>query len=128
MKPGAYDVVIAATRLYGPLIVLFACMLLALGDAGGGVGFVAGLAFALALALYALVFGAAAAKAAFPPLAARLVLALGVIAAAGASGARAFAYAPQLGEAGLFAVTAAGASLVLTACMGRAPTLRDADW
>lgn len=128
MKRGAHVVATAVARLYTPLALVFAFTIIAMRAPGAGVGFVAGLAFALALLLHALVFGAAAAKAAFPPLASRLVMALGLGVALSGAGAPRLPYAPQLIEAGLFAVTIAAASLMIAALFGRLPTLRDAEW
>lgn len=128
MRAGAHEAVISAYRLYGPLIALFGGALLALREAGAGLGFLAGLAVALVLALHILVFGARAARAALPPLAMRALLGLGVCAALAGYGAPAWIYAAQLAEAGLFAATAAAASLILALLCGRAPTLRDEDW
>ncbi|MEZ6024243.1 MAG: MnhB domain-containing protein [Hyphomonadaceae bacterium] len=78
MKPGAQIVLAAAARFYTPLIVLLGLSLLAARAPGGGVGFIAGLAFVAALILHALVFGAAASRAAFPPWIARIALSLGL--------------------------------------------------
>jgi hypothetical protein len=128
MKPGPHDFVLGAARLFAPVIALFAFALLALREAGDGVGLLAGFAFAMALALHALVFGANAARAAFPAVFARLLLGTGLIATLIAAGAPDVAFAAQIGEAGLFASTGAGAALILAVCMARAPTLRDEDW
>ncbi len=127
MKAGAQTVFGAAARLYVPLIALFALALLADRPAGGGIGFVAGLAFGLVLVLHALVFGAAAAQQAFPPVLARLFLALGVIGAVAGAGLPGLAYAPQLVEAGAFMATVSAAALLVQVTFGRAPTLRDAE-
>lgn len=128
MKPGAHVVLRGAARFYTPLVLLLALSFLATRPPGGGVGLIAGLCLALALALHVLVFGAAAARAAWPAPLARALLALGLIAAVAGTGLRGFAYALQLGEVGLFVVTAAGAALALKVLVGRAPTLRDEDW
>ena len=128
MKPGAHIVVVGAARLYAPLILMFALTLLAARAPGSGVGFAMGLAFALGLVLHALVFGAAAMRAACPPVMMRLLLAAGVIAALGGAGTPGLRFSPQAVEAGLALATAAGASVVVTVLFGRAPTLRDADW
>jgi multisubunit Na+/H+ antiporter MnhB subunit len=117
MKSGANVLVAAAARLYVPLIALFALAMLHDRPPGGGVGFVAGAAFGLALVLHALVFGARSARQAFPPAFGRLVLALGIIAWAAGAGLPQFAYAPLLIEGGLFA-------LVVLSIFGRAATLR----
>lgn len=128
MRPAAQIVLVEAARLHGPLLALFAFSLLALRAPGDGVGFVAGLAFALTLALHALVFGAAAARAAFPPTAMRLLLAAGVVIAMAGAALPGFRFAPLLVEGGLFAVTSAAANLIVAVVFGRAPTLRDAEW
>lgn len=128
MKRSTHVVLAAAARLYAPLIVLFAFAVMAMRAPGAGVGFLGGLAFGLALVLHALVFGAGAARAAFPPAAARLVLAGGAVAATLGAGAPGLAYAPQLIEGGLFAATASAAALIISVLFGRLPTLRDAEW
>ena len=122
---GAHIVLAAATRFYMPLIVLFAMTLLVVRPSGSGVGLLAGFAFVLAIIVHALVFGASAARAAAPPFLMRVLMALGVAAATfGATVPRAL-FAPELIEAGLFAVTSAGGALVITVLFGRAPTMRD---
>jgi multisubunit Na+/H+ antiporter MnhB subunit len=126
MKSGANVLVAAAARLYVPLIMLFALAMFQDRPPGSGVGFVAGAAFGLALMLHALVFGAQSARQAFPPVFGRLVLAAGIIAVAAGAGLARFAYAPLLIEGGLFAITCAGAALVVLAVFGRAATLRGA--
>jgi hypothetical protein len=128
MMRSAQIVLLSAARFYTPLIALFAFALPALYAPGAGVGFVVGLALALALALHMIVFGAAAARAAAPPLVARIAVTLGLIAAMGAAGAPGLALSGPLMEGGLFAATAGAASLILNALAGRAPSLRDEDW
>jgi multisubunit Na+/H+ antiporter MnhB subunit len=128
VKPGAEIILVGAARLYAPLIALFALTLLSAYAPGNGVGFVAGLAFALVLVLHALVFGADALRTAFPPVLMRLVLAAGVIAAVIGAGAPGLRFAPQTLEAGLAAATAAACGLIVAVLFGRAPTLRDAEW
>ena len=125
MREGAHPVLAAAARFYTPLIVLFALTLLVLRPAGAGVGLIAGLAFLLAFIVYALVFGAGAARAAAPPLMMRVVVALGFLAALAAAGAPRLIFARELIEAGLFLAMAAGGSLAITVSFGRAPTMRD---
>lgn len=125
MRAGAHVVLRAAAKLHTPLIVLLALSLFVVRAPGGGVGLVAGLAFALALILHALVFGAAAARRAAPPMLARALVGLGLIAAVLGVAAPRLLYAPQIVEAGLFAVTAGALSLVIAVLVGRAPTLRD---
>jgi len=127
MKLGAHVIVAAAARFFAPLIALFALALLSGAAAGGGVGFVAGLAFGLMLLLHALTFGAAAARAAYPTPLARLTLALGVVATGASAGLPGFVYASQAMEAGAFAATIGASALVLQVLFGRAPTLRDGE-
>lgn len=128
MKASANVVLGAAARFYTPLITLFAAILLIGRAAGTGVGFISGLAFTMALAVHALVFGLDAARAALPPIATRLILAVGLVAAFLGVALPRWAFAPQLTEAGLFAVTAAGCGLLLLVLIGRAPTMRDEEW
>lgn len=125
MKVGAHILVVAATRFYLPLIVLFAVGLLVAKPAGAGVGLTAGLVLGLAFALHLLAFGAAAAARAFPPFLARLMLAFGMIATVAGAAISGAPYAVELAEAGLFVVTASGLALILLVLAGRAPTLRD---
>lgn len=120
-------IVAAAARLFTPLMALFAAALLVGGAPGDGVGFVAGLAFGLALMLHALTFGVAAARVALPTPLARLLLALGVVLACVGAGTPGFVFSPQFVEAGAFAATTAGAALSIQVLFGRAPTLRDAE-
>lgn len=128
MMRSAQLVLLDAARFYTPLITLFACALLALYAPGAGVGFVAGLAFALALTLHMIAFGAAAARMAAPPVIARALMSLGLIAAFAAAAAPNFVWSAQTIEGGLFAVTAGASALILSALTGRAPSLRDEDW
>ncbi len=128
MMRAAQILLLSAARYYAPLIALFALALMALYAPGSGVGLLAGLAFALALALHGIVFGADAARAAFPPVIARVLLSLGLIAAIGAAGAPGLGFAAHIMEAGLLAATASASALILVALMGRAPGLRDEDW
>ena len=126
MRPSHLSL-LAAVRLYAPLIVLLALTMLVLRAPGGGVGFVGGIVFAIALVAHALVFGAAEARKALPPTIARALLASGlipvVVGALGVGGA----LAPRIGEAGLFLVTVSALHLVFAVLFGRAPTLRDGD-
>ncbi|MGE0530134.1 MAG: MnhB domain-containing protein [Hyphomonadaceae bacterium] len=125
---GAQVVVVAAARLFTPLMALFAMALLAMRAAGDGVGFVAGLAFGLLLVLHALTFGAEASRIAFPPPMARVFLALGLAGVCAGAGLPEFLYAAQLIEAGAFALTVSGGALIVQTLFGRAPTLRDGEW
>jgi hypothetical protein len=124
MKGGVDAVALASARFMTPAIALFALALLARDAPGDGVGALAGLAFALLIAVHALVYGARAARTALPPAAARLLFAAGI---AGVFGADLTARSAQVAEAGLFLIGAAGASLVLFVLIARAPTLRDAE-
>lgn len=126
MRPSHLSL-LAAVRLYAPLIVLLALTMLVLRAPGGGVGFVAGIVIAMALVAHALVFGAAEARRSFPPFAARLVLAGGLIAVVASTLGAGGAFAARIGEAGSLLVTIAGLHLVFTVLFGRAPTLRDGD-
>jgi hypothetical protein len=128
MRPGEHVVLRAAAKLYAPLIALFAAALLATRNPGEGVGFIAALALALALSLHVIVFGAEAARAAFPGWAARACLSLGLLAVLLGAGAKGWVYAPMALEAGLFLTTLAGASFIIAGLVGRAPTLRDESW
>jgi multisubunit Na+/H+ antiporter MnhB subunit len=128
MKPVSHHVPVAAAHLYLPLMALFALSLFVTRAPGGGVGLLAGILFALAFGLHALVFGARAARLAFPPFGARLGLAIGLLVGLTGAAAPSLAIAVQLAELGLFLTTASGAALTLTVLMGRAPTLNDEDW
>ncbi len=128
MMRSAQIVLLGVARFYIPLIALFACALLVLYTPGAGVGFAAGLAFALALALHMIAFGAAAARMAAPPVIARVLISLGLSAAFAAAAAPGFVFAAQAMEGGLFAVTAGASALILSALTGRAPSLSDEDW
>ncbi len=128
MKPGEHLTLRIAAKLYAPLALLFAASLIALYDAGSGVGFIAALAASLALVLHVLVFGAAASRAALSPTIARMLLGLGVVVAVASAGAPRWAFASQAMEAGLFLATFGAIALVLSALIGRAPTLRDEEW
>lgn len=123
MSVAPHAIVRDAARLYTPLIVLFSASLLFERAPGAGVGFVAGLAFSLILALHALIFGADAARAAAPPLLTRALLAAGVLVSFVGAGAPGLRFSPQLIEAGAFVATSSAASLFLVSLMGRAATL-----
>jgi hypothetical protein len=126
MKPLAHAALLVGARFYAPLILLLAFMLLATRNAGAGIGFVAGVVAAMALLIQALVFGGAAARRAFPPILARALLLIGLVAVLfGHSGAG--PYQAQLAEAGLFAVTVSAASVVSAVLIGRAPTMRNEE-
>jgi multisubunit Na+/H+ antiporter MnhB subunit len=128
VRPGAHISAIAASRFCAPLIALFASLLLAGGVTGSGVGFAAGLAFALVIVLHALVFGAGAASQALAPPLARVLLALGVAASVAGGGLQGWRYAPQIMEAGVFVATVASAALAIQVVFGRASTMRDDAW
>lgn len=118
----------SAARFYTPLIALFAFALLAIYAPGAGIGLMAGLAFALALVLHMIVFGAHALRQAAPPLASRLVLSLGLGASFASAAAPQWSWSAQIMEAGLFAVAAGASALLIAALSGRAPSLRDEEW
>lgn len=128
MKIGSLVIVAAASRLFTPILALFAFVLLVGRAPGEGVGFVAGLAFGLVLVLHALTFGAAASRASFPKPLAQTALAVGAAAACAGVGLPEAPWARQLTEAGAFVATIAAAALILQALFGRASTLRDAEW
>lgn len=128
MKPGADVVLTAAVRFFAPLMVLFAASIFVWRAPGAGVGFVAGMAAGLAIVLHALVFGAAAARTALPPTAARLLVFVGVCLVLAGAGLPRWVYAQQTIEAGAFATTAGAIALAVGALFGRASALRDADW
>ncbi len=71
------------TKLLIPFILLFALYVQFHGDFGPGGGFQAGVIFAAAFILYALVFGMANARAALPAGLRRQIMALGVLLYAG---------------------------------------------
>lgn len=124
MKSGLQALATISARFMIPVTALFAFMLLARGVSGGGVGALAGLSFALLIAVHALIFGARASQAALPPAAAKLLLALGVVGVFASDWAP---HAAQVAEAGLFLICANGAALVLNVLIGRAPTLRGVE-
>lgn len=123
----AHVVLAASARWFIPISTLVALVLLAGGAPGDGVGMRAGLTFTLAIAGHALVFGVAAAKAALPAWAARWALALGMALVSFAAASPNFQFSGQVMEAGLFAIVAAAAALILTVLIGRAPTLRETE-
>jgi len=127
MREGAHIALAAAARFYTPLIVLFALALLAVRPAGEGVGLIAGLAFLLALWAHVLVFGAASARAATPPMLTRFLMAAGLVASAVGASAPGLMFGAQLVEGGFFVTVTAGGALMLQVIVGRAPTMRDGD-
>ncbi|MEZ6195219.1 MAG: Na(+)/H(+) antiporter subunit B [Planctomycetota bacterium] len=70
-------------KLFIPYILLFGLYVQFHGDFGPGGGFQAGVIFAAAIVLYALVFGLDAAKQAMPPIAVETMIPLGVLMFAG---------------------------------------------
>ncbi|MEQ1618807.1 MAG: MnhB domain-containing protein [Terricaulis sp.] len=123
----AHVVLGASARWFIPFNTVFALVMLVNGSPGDGVGMRAGLTLALAMAAHGLVFGVEAAKSALPAWAARWALAVGVIAVSFAAMLPGHPIGGQVMEAGLFAMVAASAALVLTILIGRAPTLRDTE-
>jgi len=128
MKAGAHIVLRAGARFYMPLMLLLALSFVATRPAGSGVGFVAGLCVTLVLVTHALVFGAATARAAFPPALARALLCLGLAGACVGAGAQDLRWSTAVLETSVFMVTAAGLALAFKALVGRAPTLREEEW
>lgn len=128
MSGGENAVFVVAARWLTPLGALFAFSLLANWPAGAGVGFVAGLAIALPVALNALIFGVRSILAAAPSFALRTALAMGLMLAFAGAGLPNLRWSVQLVELGAFIATASGVSLVSLAIMGRAGALRDATW
>lgn len=128
MKSGGQIVLAAAARLFTPILALFALSLFVTRAPGAGVGLVAGLAFALVIALHALVFGAAATKQALPPGLLRALLGLSLVAALLGAGAPGLRMAPKLVEGAVFVAMSSAAAFVIIVVFGRAPTLRDAEW
>lgn len=121
-------VLVVAARWLTPLGALFAFTLLANWPAGAGVGFVAGLALALPIAMNALIFGVRSVLKSVPPFALRAALTLAVMLAFAGVGIPTFPWSALLVELGAFVATASGVSLVSLAIMGRAGALRDATW
>ncbi|HWA00130.1 MAG TPA: MnhB domain-containing protein [Caulobacterales bacterium] len=128
MKAGAYVVLRVAARLYLPLTLVFAFSLFAARPAGAGVGLLAGLAFAIALILHVVLFGAAATRAALPEPVLRVTLALGVGAALAGAGLPGAPYAAQIVEGGLFLISVATCAAFVIALAGRAASLREEAW
>ena len=71
------------SKLLIPIIIVYALYVQFHGDYSPGGGFQAGVIMAVAVILYALIFGVDAAKAAVPPIAARIGAACGVLLFAG---------------------------------------------
>lgn len=121
-------ILVVALRWMTPLAALFAFMQFASWPAGAGVGFVAGLAMVIPIALNALLFGVQSIVAAMPAPIMRAALALGLIAVFVGVGLPGASWSAQLVEAGAFAATASGLTLIMLALMGRAGALREATW
>jgi multisubunit Na+/H+ antiporter MnhB subunit len=128
MNSSENAVIVVAARWITPLTALFAFTLLANWPAGAGVGFVAGLALALAIVLNALIFGVRSVLKAAPPFMQRTVLALAVILAFAGVALPNMPWSALLVELGAFLATVGGVSLISLAIMGRAGALRDAAW
>ena len=78
-----HDILRVAAKALIPLIFLFGLYVQFHGDFGPGGGFQAGVIFAAAVILYALIFGLDEAKAAVPPRVLEIIAALGVLLYAG---------------------------------------------
>ncbi|MFZ2029337.1 MAG: hypothetical protein WAU68_03430 [Vitreimonas sp.] len=128
MNSSENAIIAVAARWITPLAALFAFTLLANWPAGAGVGLVAGWALALAVVLNALIFGVRSVLMVAPPFVLRALLMLAVILGFAGVGLPNLAWSSQLVEFGAFLATAAGASLIALAIMGRAGALRDATW
>ena len=74
-----HDILRIAAKALIPLILLFALYVQFHGDYGPGGGFQAGVIFAAAIILYALIFGLDAAKEAVPPRMLEILAATGVL-------------------------------------------------
>lgn len=137
------------SKLLIPLIALFALYVQFHGDFGPGGGFQAGVIFASAIILYALIFGLDEAKRAVPPSWVRFGMTLGVLIYGGTGVATWMLggeflnytyFAPESTHAagqhwGIFAVelgvlcTVTSAMVAIFYAFGsRAPELRDEDW
>lgn len=148
MSPHAPEIARGGAKFLLPLIVLFAAYLVAAGLDGPGGGFAGGAAFALAIMLYALIFGVDAARAACPIWLMRTALAAGVLgfvvlgmagiargyefmdyeALLNASGPRTQRFGVSLAEICLLASTAGAFTLGFYALAGRAGDMKDAEW
>ena len=126
MKASQQVLVAAASRLYAPVLVVVALSLLAGRGAGPMVAFAAGVLFALAPLLHMLAFGINSARSSFPPVAARVLLGLGLLAAL--AGYASGGAAGVLAMAGVFMAAAAAAVLITVVLVGRVPALPDSDW
>ena len=78
-----HDILRVTAKALIPLIFLFGLYVQFHGDFGPGGGFQAGVIFAAAVILYALIFGLDEAKAAVPPRVLEIIAALGVLLYAG---------------------------------------------
>lgn len=123
-RPPMQIVAVGAAQSFVPLIIGFALMVLVTRAPGSGAGLLAGMGFGLALVLYGLVFGAAAALKALPVWFSRCVLAAGLAGVVIAAAAPAMRWSAQLAEGALFAVTVAAAQIIIVTLFGRAATLR----
>lgn len=121
----AHVVLGASARWLIPIGAVFALVLLANGSPGDGAGMRAGLAFSMAIAVHALVFGVEAAKSVLPLWAARGTLGIGVAVVSFAAASPQHGVKSQVMEVGLFAVVVASTALVIAILIGRAPMLRE---
>jgi multisubunit Na+/H+ antiporter MnhB subunit len=117
--------VLESARLYAPLLCLFGCGLLALWPLGEGGGLLFGWCVGLAVTLHGLVFGAQAAMRAFPPLALRLLMAVGACAIATGLVVKDQTVARYAYEGGVLLVAGAGSVLTMLVLFARARTLRE---
>lgn len=115
-----------ATRALTPAIAFLALLFAAEEIPGAGVA--GGLLLGLGAIAYAIVFGAAAARRAFPPLAWRVIAGLALVGLIACACAPDWSYGRRFAEACLAAALAAALALAFTALAGRAPMLRDEEW
>jgi len=148
VRPFAPELLRGAAKFLLPIFLLFAAYLLVAGFDGPGGGFAGGAAFALAIMLYALVFGADAARAACPAWLARALIILGVVSfvglgAAGVArgydfldfqgllngpGPRTQRFGVSIAEMCVAATTAGSLLLGFYALADRAGDMKDAEW
>ena len=126
MKRGDPVALRGAARGLPPLLAVVALSFVR-ADAPGS-GLACGALIGVSFFIYALVFGAGAARRAMPDGVWRLFASAAAVAAAVAVCAPDWAYAALLGEAAAACASAAACGLSFLALAARAPTLRDADW
>jgi len=137
------------SKLLIPMIVVFALYVQFHGDFGPGGGFQAGVVTAVAVILYALIFGLDAAKAAVPPSVAQAGAALGVFIFVGVGFATLFLganfldydvlhpnyehrsgqhYGILLVELGVLSTVSSVMLVIFYAFASRVPDIKDEEW